>query len=86
MPICVHPWEIMFPLIALIYTDIPSFRGNPCSSVVGRFPTEGRLSSGMFLTTEPHGTARNQGYVSRVSVLICAIRGIFIPTDYTDQH
>lgn len=48
MPICIHPWEIIFPQIALIYTDIPSFRGNPCSSVVGRFPTEGRLSMGTF--------------------------------------
>lgn len=36
MPICAnlcHPWEIMFPQIALINTDIPSFRANPCSSV-----------------------------------------------------
>ena len=30
-----HPWGTIFPLIALIYTDILRFCARPCPSVVG---------------------------------------------------
>ena len=31
--ICARLWESLFPLITLIYTDIPRFRANLCPSV-----------------------------------------------------
>ena len=67
----VHPWNNIFPLIALINTDIPCIRANPCSSVVGIIFLRETSFYGYILTTELHWFTLNQGYVSRASVLIC---------------
>ena len=67
----VHPWDNIFPLIALINTDIPGFCANPCSSVVGIISHGGISLRGYVLTTELHWFTLNPGYVSRASVLIC---------------
>ena len=67
---CSSVWHI-FPLIALINTDIPCIRGNPCSSVVGIIFLRETSFYGYILTTEFHWFTLNPGYVSRASVLIC---------------
>ena len=53
----------IFPLIALINTDIPCFCGNPCSSVVGIIFLRETSFYGYILTTELHWTTLNQEYL-----------------------
>ena len=55
-------WHI-FPLIALINTDIPCIRDNPCSSVVGIISHWMTSFRGYILTTELHWTTLNQEYL-----------------------